>query len=108
MGAPIWPPNPPAFGAPRETRGAPLLRAQHSPNIGGRFSVWSGAGEGGGRRARELLRARARIGEGEQRGVQADAANRIGGRPERAIADERMSEGCELGADLAAPSGAHA
>src|SRR5256885_9729982 len=104
MGAPIWPPNPPAFGAPRETRGAPLLRAQHSLNIGARFGVWSGAGEGGGRRARESLGASARIGEGEQRSVQADAANRIAGRPERAIADDRMSDGRELGADLAAPS----
>src|SRR5207245_3742110 len=24
MGAPIWPPNPPTFGPPRETRGGPL------------------------------------------------------------------------------------
>src|SRR5439155_1239110 len=74
----------------------------------GRRGSWAGGGEGGGRRARGSLGGSARIGEGEQRGVQADAANRIAGRPERAIADDRMSEGRELGADLAAPSGAQA
>src|SRR5262247_4645939 len=28
MGAPIWPPRPPAFGTPRRSRSAPLLRAR--------------------------------------------------------------------------------
>ena len=31
VGAPTWPPHPPTFGAPRGTRGAPLLRVRFIP-----------------------------------------------------------------------------
>src|SRR6267378_7914638 len=33
ISAPMWPPNPPTFGPPRETRGAPLSRFHQRPDV---------------------------------------------------------------------------
>src|SRR5690242_1518581 len=58
------------------------------------------------RGAREAAMLTVRVGEREHAGVQAQPAQRIGRRAERAIADDRMPARGELRADLAATAGA--
>src|SRR5213594_2058260 len=115
MGAPTWPPYPQTLVAPRMNRGAPRSRAcrmgaptwppypQRSPRPGEAVPRLDLALEARG--AREMERAAVGVGEAEHGRMKTHAPQRIGLRPERAIADDRMSERGELGADLATPAG---